>query len=245
MGVDVVDRTFNTGHGLLHAAFSTFTAWGDHVVAVRSGTVTNYFGINFCATLERMLQLFNHHHTAATGNHEAITVCVIGAGGFVWCIIILGGQGAHGVEQAALAPVFFFTATGKDHVLFTQLNLFNGLTNTVGAGGTGRGHRVVDALDFERGGQAGGNGTAHGAGDAVGADALDAFLTQGINGFHLVLGGGPAGSGNQPGARAGNLLFGQAAVCNGLLHGQVSKRGSIAHEAQYFTVNQFFEIDIN
>src|SRR5690554_1391130 len=244
MGVDVVDRAINTGHGLLHAAFGTFTAGSNHVVAVRCGAVANNFGIDFCPTPECVLQLFNHHHAAAAGNHEAITVCVIGTGGFVWRIIILGGQGAHGIEQAALAPVFFFTAASKDHILFAQLNLLNSLADAMGTGGTGRRDGVVHPLDLERGSQTGGNRTAHGAGDAVRANALDTTLTQCIDGLHLVLGGGSAGTGNQAGTWAGDLLFGQAAVCNGLLHGQVGKSSSIPHEAQDLAVNQLFQVNV-
>src|SRR5699024_9952896 len=148
-----------------------------HVITIGGGTVANDFGIDLGAALQGVLQLFDHHHAATAGNDETVTVGVVGTGSFVWGFVVLGGQGTHGVEQAALAPVFFFTATGEDNILFTQLNLFNCLANTMGTGGTGRGYGVVDALDFERGGQTGGNGAAHGAGDTVGADTLDAFFT--------------------------------------------------------------------
>ena len=102
-------------------------------------------------------------------------------------VIVSGAQGAHGIKQAGLGPVLLFAATGKNDVLFAQLNLLHRITNTVRTGGTGGRDGVVDTLDFERGGQTGRDRTAHGACDPVGADTLDAFLPHNIRRFDNVL----------------------------------------------------------
>lgn len=183
--------------------------------------------------------------TAAAGDDEAVTLGVVGAGGLFRRLVVLGGEGAHGVEQAALAPVFLFAAAGEDHVLLAQLDLFHGLADAMRAGGAGGGDRVVDALDLERRGQAGRYGAAHGAGHAVWADALDAFLAQGIDGFHLVQGGSAAGAGDQAGAGVGNLFRSQAGVLDRLLHRQVGVGGGIAHEAEDLAIDQLFEVQVD
>ena len=192
-----------------------------------------------------MLQLLDHHHAAAAGDDEAVTLGVVGAGGLFRRVVVLGGEGAHGVEQAALAPVFLFAAAGEDHVLLAQLDLFHGLADAMRAGGAGGGDRVVDALDLERRGQAGRYGAAHGAGHAVWADAFDAFLAQGVDGFHLVQGGSAAGAGDQAGAGVGNLFRSQAGVLDRLLHRQVGVSGGIAHEAEDLAIDQLFEVQVD
>ncbi|MCY1429133.1 hypothetical protein D9M71_450370 [compost metagenome] len=141
--------------------------------------------------------------------------------------------------------MFFFTAAGEDHVLLAQLDLFHGLADAMRAGGAGRGDGEVHALDLEGSGQARGNGAAHGAGHAVWADALDAFLAQGVDGFHLVHGGSAAGAGDQAHARVGDLLGGQAGVFDGLLHGQVGIGSGIAHEAEDLAVDQLFKVQVH
>src|SRR5690606_22973492 len=143
---------------------------------------------------------------AATGDDETVALGIVGTRGFLGRFVVLGGEGSHGVEQAALAPVLFFTAAGQDDVLLAELDLLHGVANAVGTGGAGGGNRVVHALDLERRCQACGNGAAHGAGDPVRTDALDAFLAKGVDGFHLVQGRGAAGACDQTGARVGHLL---------------------------------------
>ncbi|MNF62732.1 hypothetical protein D3C84_444170 [compost metagenome] len=245
MGVQVVDRGVDGGQRLLHAADGAFAARGDHVVAVGGRAVADDFGVDLCAALQRVLQFLDHHHAAAAGDDETVTLGVVGAGGLLGGFVVLGGEGAHGVEQAALAPVFFFTAAGEDHVLLAQLDLLHGLADAMRAGGAGRGDGEVHALDLEGGGQAGGNGAAHGAGHAVWADALDALLTQGVDGFHLVDGRRAAGAGDQAHARIGDLFGAQARVFDGLLHRQVGVGGGIAHEAEEFAIDQLFQVQVD
>src|SRR5690606_10288868 len=131
---------------------------------------------------------------------------VVGARSLFRGFVVAGGEGAHGVEQDALAPVLFLAATGEDHVLLAELDLLHGIADAVRAGGAGGGDRVVDTLDLERCGQAGRDGAAHGPRNAVRADALDAFLADGVHGFHLVEGGSATGARNQADARIGDLL---------------------------------------
>jgi hypothetical protein len=115
----------------------------------------------------------------------------------------------------------------------------------VSTGGAGGRDRVVQALDLERRGQARRNGAAHGPGNAVWADALDAFLAQDVQRFHLVQGRGAAGTGDQAGTRVGHLLFGQAGVSDRVFHGQVGVGRSVADEAIDLAIDQLFEVEVD
>ena len=84
-------------------------------------------------------------------------------------------------------PVFRLAATGEDDILFTELNEFGRVSYAVGAGGAGRGDRVVHAFDLEGRCEAGRDGAAHRAGDAVGSDAAQAFLAHDVGGLELLL----------------------------------------------------------
>src|SRR5690606_6937953 len=173
VGVQVVDRAFDAFQRLTHAAHGAFAARCDHVIAVGSGAVADDLGVDLGAALERVLQFLDHHHAATTGDDETVTLGVVGARSLFRGFVVAGGEGAHGVEQDALAPVLFLAATGEDHVLLAELDLLHGIADAVRAGGAGGGDRVVDTLDLERCGQAGRDGAAHGPRNAVRADALD------------------------------------------------------------------------
>ena len=245
MGVEVVDRAVNGGHCHLHAADGAFTAWGNHVVAVGCCAVADDFSVDLGATGQGVFQFFNNNHAAATGDDEAVAVFVVGTGRFFRRVVVLGGQGAHGVEQERLAPMFFFAAAGKYDVLLAQLDLLDCSADAMGAGGAGRGDRVVHALDFEGGGQAGGNGAAHGPRNAVRANTLDAFFTQDVECFHLIQGRRAAGAGDQAGTRVGDLLLGQARISDGVFHGQVGVSRCVADEAIDLAIDQLFERQVN
>src|SRR5690606_34888317 len=108
--------------------------------------VANDFGVDVCTTGQSVFQLLDHHHAATAGDDETVTLGIVRAGGLFRGLVVLGGKGAHGVEQAALAPVFFFTAAGEDDVLLAELDLLHGITDAMGAGGAGGGDRIVHAL---------------------------------------------------------------------------------------------------
>src|SRR5450830_590264 len=162
VGVQVVDRTVDSGHGHLHATDRAFAAWRDHVVAVGGCTVADDFRVDLRTTGQSVFQLLDHHHAATAGDDKTVTLGVVGAGGLFRGFVVLGGQGAHGIEQERLAPMLFFTATGEHDVLFAQLDLLNRSTDAVSTGGAGGADRVVHTLDLERRGQAGRNNAANG-----------------------------------------------------------------------------------
>ncbi len=245
MGVEVVDRAFDGGHRLLHAAQRAFTARGNHVVAVGRGAVADDFRVDLGAALECVFQLLDHHHAATAGDDETVTLGVVGAGGFFRRVVVLAGEGAHGIEQAALAVVLFFTAAGEDHILLAHLDLLHGMADAVCAGGAGRSDGVVDALDAERGGQAGRDGAAHGARHAVWADALDALVAQDVNGFHLVDGRGTARAGDQADARIGDVIGAETRIFQSLLHGEIGVGRRITHETQNLAVDELFQVQID
>src|SRR3990167_2685551 len=245
VGVEVVDRRVDGGQGLLHAAHRTFATRRDHVVAVGGGAIADDFGVDLGAALERVLQFFDHHHAAATGDDETVTLGIVGPRGFFRGVVVLGGEGAHGIEQEALGPVLFFAAAGEHHVLLAQLDLLHGVADAMSAGGAGGGDRVVDALDLERRRQTGRYGAAHGARHTVGTDPLDALLAHDVQGFHLVEGRGATGTGDQADARIGNIFGAETGVLDRLFHGQGGEGCRIAHEAINLAVDQFFQFQVN
>ncbi|MCY1518133.1 hypothetical protein D9M68_528410 [compost metagenome] len=245
VGVQVVDGRVDGGQRLLHAAHRAFAAGRDHVVAVGGGAVADDLGVDFCAACQCVVERLDHHHAAAAGDDEAVALGVVGTRGLFRRVVVLGGQRAHGVEQERLAPVLFFTAAGEDDVLLAHLDLLHGVADAVRAGGAGRGDGVVQALDLEGRGQAGGHGAAHGPRHAVGADALDALFAQQVERFHLVQRGGAARAGDEAGARVGHLLLGQAGIGNGVLHGQVGIGRRVADKAVELAVDEVFEGEVD
>ena len=210
MRIDVVHRCFNRGQRLLHATHGALARGGDHVVSVGRGAITGQLGNNGGTALEGMLKLFHYHHAATACDNESVTTGVEGPGCGFRGIVILGGQGAHGVEQHGQAPVFFLTTAGEYDVLLAGLDLLRGVANTVGAGGAGRRHGVVHTANFERGGQAGRHGTGHDPWHHVGPDAFDTFFTHDVDGLHLAGTGRAAGAGNQAGTVIGDQIVCQS-----------------------------------
>ncbi len=56
-----------------------FARGGDHVVAVGGRAVADDFGEDLCAAGLGVLELFEHQHTGAAGDDEAVAGRVIGA----------------------------------------------------------------------------------------------------------------------------------------------------------------------
>jgi len=77
--VDVVDGGVEPLHGLLHAGNGTVARRGHHVFAIAGGTKAHHFGEDVGATGQGVVQAFQHHGTAAAGDHETIAVRVVGA----------------------------------------------------------------------------------------------------------------------------------------------------------------------
>src|SRR5262249_12318415 len=88
----VLDCCFNAGNG----ATAVRVAVGD-AEGVGGGTVTGDLGINVCAAVAGVLQLFEHEHAGTFTEHEAVALQVKGPrslfGG-----IVAGGQGREKIE---------------------------------------------------------------------------------------------------------------------------------------------------
>ena len=192
------------------------------------------------ATRQGVFQFFHHDHTAAAGDNEAITVRIISTGRFFRGVVVFGGQCAHGVELAGHFPAQLFAAAGKDDVLFAQLDLLYRVTNTMGGSGAGRADGVVNAVDFERRSEAGGNAGSHRFRDYIRAHGFQTTrATHGISAEDLEFRGAAAGACDQANTRVALVCFRrQTCVGNGLFHGQVSIDRSVAHKAHYFAVNE-------
>lgn len=157
---------------------------------------------------QRVLQFFNHDHTAAAGDDETVTIGVVGTGSFFRRVVVLGGQRAHRVELAGHFPAQLFAAAGEHDVLFAQLDLLNRVTDAVCRGRASGADGVVYAVDFERRRQAGGNTGGHGFGDHVRANRFQAArAAHRIGAEYLEARRTAAGTGDQAHARVVLILF--------------------------------------
>ncbi len=188
MGVDVINLA-DPLHCHLHATHRAFTTRGNHVVAIRSSTVTGQLGIDVSTTGQSMFQLLNHQDAAATGDNETIAVRIIGTGRFFRRVVVLGRECAHSVKLDGRGPVQLLAATSEDHILFAKLDQLQRVTDAVGRGGAGGADGVVDPLDLVRSRQTGRGGRRHGARHHVRAHTLDPFLTGDVHRLRGVLAG--------------------------------------------------------
>ena len=137
----------------------------------------------------------------------------------------------------------FLATTGEDDVLFSELDLFRRVANTVRRGGTGRGNGIVQALDLELGRQHGRGGGRHAAGDHVGSDPLGAFFPRRVRGPDQVRGRCPAGADDNARALVRDIGLFQPRISDRLFHGQIVEGRAVAHKAQRLAVDMFGQID--
>ena len=192
-----------------------------------------------------MAKLFQHHHTATTGNDKAVARRVIGPAGGFGGIVIFAAHRAHGVEQAGQRPVQLFAAAGKDDVLLAHLDQLGAIADAMRRGGAGRGDGIVHALDFERRRQTGRVGGRHALGHA---ERADPFGTAGFihNRVRAVegLGRRPARPHDKPGPFARNLIGCQPGIGDGIAHGDKVIGRAIAHEPQVALVDMVFQHNV-
>jgi len=141
--------------------------------------------------------------------------------------------------------VLLLGATGKKDILLAELDLLNGSADAVGAGGASRGDGEIEALDLERGGQAGRDSAGHDLGDAVGARALDALFPHHVDGFNKLFTGNTAGAHDNAGAGVGYLLGLEGRILDGALHGNVGVGGGVTHETQMLAINEVGGIEVD
>src|SRR5690606_8802601 len=106
MRVDVIDGAFHGGHRHLHAATGTFTAGGDHVAAVRGGTITDQFRVDFGTAGLGVFVFLDHQHAATTRDDKAIARGIKCTGCLGGSVVVFAGQSTHGVEHHGQGPVF-------------------------------------------------------------------------------------------------------------------------------------------
>jgi hypothetical protein len=70
------------------------------VVGISSRAIAGDFGNRFCATAERVLQLFDDEDTGTFAHDEAVAVAVEGPGRTRWRFVEAGRKGPGGGEAA-------------------------------------------------------------------------------------------------------------------------------------------------
>ena len=110
---------------------------------------------------------------------------------------------------------------------------------------TGRGDRIVHALDLEGRRQTGRIGRGHAARDHERPHPLGrAFFDHDLVGIEEVRGRRPARAHDQAGARIGDIAFFQPGICDRLLHGDEVIGRTRTHEAQVALVDMVFQHDL-
>ncbi|EGE57185.1 hypothetical protein RHECNPAF_470074 [Rhizobium etli CNPAF512] len=238
--VDIVDVALHRGQRLAHAADGALARGCDHVVTIRGGAVADDFGVDLGAAGLGVLKLLEHQHAGAAGDDEAVAVDVIGARGAVGRVIVLGGHGAHGVEEIGHRPVEIFVAAGKHHVLLAPLDHLGGIADAVRRGRAGRRDRIIDAVNLEPGGECGGGGRRHRLRYGEGADALRAVVLDGdVGRFDQGAGGRTAGAHDDAGAFVlGVVLLFQTGISDRLFHGDMVPGAALRQEAHGAAIDQ-------
>lgn len=131
----------------------------------------------------------------------------------------------------ALAEVLGFGTTSKHHILFAELDLLEGMADAMGAGGAGRGDRIVQAPDAKETGQARRDRTGHGTRYTVRPDLAYTLAVQQLVGLDDVFAGAATRTHHAAGTGGGHLLGRQPRIGDGIGHGKVAIGCGIAHEA--------------
>jgi hypothetical protein len=141
--------------------------------------------------------------------------------------------------------VFLLTAARKNHILLTNLDLLHRDADAMRACRTGRGHRVINTLYFERRRQTGRNRTSHCPGNHEWPDLANAFFPRGVGTADNVCRRRTTGSGNETASDIGHIGFVQAGIIYRLLHRDIGVGCSVTHEAANSAINVFADIDID
>jgi hypothetical protein len=147
-----------------------------------------------------VLELFQHQHARAPGDHEAVAVLVIGARSLVRRLVVAARHRPHGVEQHRQRPVELLAAAGEHHVLLAPLDHFRGIADAVARRGAGRRDRIIDAADAEGHGERGRVGARHGGRHGERPDPLGPLLPRRVGRLHDGARRGPAGAHDDAGA---------------------------------------------
>ena len=159
-------------------------------------------------------------------------------------VVALGRQGAHRVEHDRKAPALCLARAAEADVLLTKLNLLHADTDAVSTSGAGGGDRVGDALQLERRRQHRRDGRAHRARHTVRANAAILAVVDRLNGLGNVRHRGATLAKDAANARRLDLLGGQAAVRDRLLHREVRVLAVVAHEARLLAIDQLVRVEV-
>ncbi len=128
-----------------------------HVVGIGVHCHTADFGIYFCATGTRVLQLFDHHHSGAITEDKTITLLVPWAAGCLR-VVVTCGQGPGSGETANTDRRRGILGTTGDHgVNCAVLNHTHGIADVVRAGAASRDDRNIRPLVSIHDGEVAGN----------------------------------------------------------------------------------------
>ena len=145
--VDLVGIDAGVAHGREHGPARAVHVGGGHVAGVRAHAIASQFGVDPRAPGLGMLIFFKHQHASALTEHETVAILVPGTR----CgrrVVIAGRQRSHGGKAAhAQRRDGGFSTAGDHHVGVAVFNQATRLTDAVQAGGAGRDHRQIRALE--------------------------------------------------------------------------------------------------
>ena len=88
VGVDVIDFAAVLRQCHLHTAHRAFAGRLNHVVTVGSRAIAGQFAQDVRTARFGVFIFFHHQNAAASGNHEAVAVGIVGAAGLVGRVVV-------------------------------------------------------------------------------------------------------------------------------------------------------------
>ena len=129
------------------AAIAVFGGRGD-VIGVAGQAIALHLAIDLRAARLGMFQFFQHHDAGALAHHEAVAVLVVGTRRLVGRVVEGGGQRAAGIEAGDAEPADRrFRAARHHHIGIVQRDQPRRIADGMRAGGAGRDHGMVGALE--------------------------------------------------------------------------------------------------
>ena len=124
----------------------TIGRWRSDMIGIAGISISGYFTVNSCSSLEGELQLLQNHNARPFPHHKPIPALFKGPRGF-FRLVVSGGKGLHGIESTnGQRSDVGFRSAGDDGIGIPILDGPKGISDTVGPRGAGRHKTGVGSL---------------------------------------------------------------------------------------------------
>ena len=220
--------------GQLHGAAHGFLFRAGGVLAVGVAAEANQFSVNMRASRQRVLQLFEHQHSATFTDHQAIAAAVVGARAGLRRIVFQAG-GVQRIEDHSFGGAQFFCAAREHQRQAPELDCLIGVADALAAAGAGAGGRNQPARETKEDADICRRGVGHHAYIGIGIEPLGHRIEQHIaERLDLIGTAGGRATGHAHASVLDRLVTEQAGVLQGLLRRPHGQARDAAHAAQLF-----------